>query len=112
LADDPDERRKQLDRLVRLVRGSQSYQARRVAARLLGQSGELRVVPALIFALSDPDTTVKRFARDGLRFISRRFDGFDMPNKPNEQEMRAAQRAWKDWYLSLDPGYVFLDEDS
>ncbi|QEG43057.1 hypothetical protein UC8_51000 [Roseimaritima ulvae] len=110
LAEDPEERRKQLDRLIRLVRGSQSYQARRVAARVLGQSGELKVVPALIFALSDPDTKVKRFARDGLRFISRRFDGFEMPDKPNEQEMRAAQQAWREWYLSLDPGYVFLDE--
>ncbi|WP_153559146.1 hypothetical protein [Roseimaritima sediminicola] len=109
LASDPAERRKQLDRLERLVRGSQSYLARRVAARVLGQSGELRVVPALIFALSDPDTKVKRFARDGLRFISRRFDGFGMPDKPTEQEMRAAQEAWRQWYLDLDPGYVFLD---
>lgn len=111
LAEDPEERRKQLDRLIRLVRGSQSWQARRVAARVLGQSGELRVVPALIFALSDPDIPTKRFARDGLRFISRRFDGFGMPDTPTDQEVREAQRAWRDWYKSLDPGYVFLDSD-
>jgi hypothetical protein len=111
LAEDPAERRKQLSRLIRLVRGSQSWQARRVAARLLGQSGELRVVPDLIYALSDPDVPTKRFARDGLRFISRRFDGFGMPDVPNEQEVREAQRAWRDWYRSLDPGYVFLDSD-
>jgi len=112
LATDPEERRKQIDRLVRLVRGSQSWQARRVAARLLGQSGELRVVPALIYALSDPDVPVKRFARDGLRFVSRRFDGWGMPDQPTEQEVKEAQQAWRDWYLSLDPGYVFLGEES
>ncbi len=111
LAAAPEQRRKQLNRLTRLVRGSQSWQARRVAARLLGQSGELRVVPDLIYALSDPDVPTKRFARDGLRFISRRFDGFGMPDVPNEQEAREAQRAWRDWYRSLDPGYVFLDSD-
>ncbi|WP_218932812.1 HEAT repeat domain-containing protein [Roseimaritima multifibrata] len=112
LATEPEARRKQLDRLIRLVRGSQSWQARRVAARVLGQSGELRVVPALIYALSDNDTYVRRFARDGLRFVSRRFDGFGMPDKPNATEIKAAQQAWRDWYLSLDPGYVFLDADS
>ena len=82
----------QLDRLERLVRGSRSYQARRVAAKLLGLSDELRVVPALIFALSDPDDVVREYARDGLRFISRKFEGFGMPDKPNNSELRQAQR--------------------
>lgn len=112
LPENPKERKKQLDRLIRLVRGSQSWQARRVAARVLGQSGELRAVPALIYALSDPDASVRRFARDGLRFISRKFDGFGMPNNPTEEEWKAAQQAWRDWYHTIDPGYVFLDATS
>lgn len=111
LAADPEQRRRQVDRLERLVRGSQSWQARRVAARLLGQSDELRVVPSLIFALGDPDSQVKRFARDGLRMISRRFDGFGMPDRPTDQQVLAAQTQWRQWYQSLDPGYVFLDQD-
>ena len=111
LATTPNERAAQLDRLERLVRGSKSYQARRVSARLLGMSDELRVVPALIFALSDPDTSVRRYARDGLRFISRKFDGFGMPDKPNNTELRKAQRAWREWYRTMRPGYVFLDEE-
>lgn len=107
---DPKARAAQLDRLERLVRGSSSWQARRVAARLLGKSDEMRVVPALIFALSDPDTSVKRFARDGLRFISRKFDGFDMPDKATDAQARRAQQQWKDWYLTMRPGYVFLED--
>ncbi|WP_231612647.1 hypothetical protein [Novipirellula galeiformis] len=108
---DPKKRAAQIDRLERLVRGSQSWQARRVAARLLGQSDELRVVPTLIFALSDPDPSVPRYARDGLRFISRRFEGFGMPDKPNKGEVAEAQRQWRDWYRKSNPGYIFLDYD-
>ncbi|MEP0426552.1 hypothetical protein [Rhodopirellula bahusiensis] len=110
LATDPKELRAQLDRLERLVRGSQSYQARRVAARLLGKSDEMRVVPALIYALSDPDLSVRRYARDGLRFISRKFEGFEMPNKPTQGELRKAERAWMDWYLTVNPKHIFVDQ--
>ncbi|QEF97487.1 hypothetical protein Mal15_15270 [Stieleria maiorica] len=110
LPTDPVERSAQLDRLERLVRGSRSWQARRVSARLLGTSDDLRVVPALIYALSDPDHAVRAYARDGLRFISRKFEGFGMPDEPTNAEIRQAQRKWREWYLTMKPGYVFLDE--
>ena len=108
---DPKTRAAQMDRLERLVRGSQSWQARRVAAKLLGRSDELRVVPSLIFALSDPDESVRRYARDGLRFLSRKFDGFGMSDKPNPAEVEKAQRQWREWYRTVNPKYVFLDYD-
>ena len=123
LAKDPKTRRAQIDRFERLVRGSRSYQARRVAAKLLGKSDEMRVVPALIFALGDLDTPTRRFARDGLRFISRKFDGMGkMPDRPADikdagaigqwnQEMSEIQDKWRRWYRSVDPTYVFLDYD-
>jgi hypothetical protein len=110
LPTDPVERAAQLDRLERLVRGSQSWQARRVSARLLGTSDDLRVVPALIYALSDPDESVRKYARDGLRFISRRFEGYGMPDEPTNAQLRQAQRKWREWYLTMKPGYVFIDE--
>ncbi len=109
LETDPKRRRQQLDRLERLVRGSKSWQARRVAAKLLGASDDLTVVPSLIFALSDPDTVVRRSAVEGLRFISRRFNDFDMPDKPDSQQIRKAQEQWRQWYQSIYPSYVFLD---
>ncbi|TWU16258.1 hypothetical protein Poly21_34630 [Allorhodopirellula heiligendammensis] len=114
LSDDPKTRKAQIGRLERLVRGSSSYQARRVAARVLGQSDEIRVVPSLIFALDDPDTRVRTYARDGLRFISRKFEGFDMKIEPGKRqdygELRRAQREWRNWYLTMDPGYIFLTQ--
>lgn len=114
LATEPKARRVQIERLERLVRGSSSWQARRVAARLLGQSDEIKVVPSLIFALDDPDTVVRTFARDGLRFISRKFEGFGMEIKPGKKqdygELRKAQRLWREWYLTMDPGFIFVAE--
>ncbi len=110
LPTDPTERSAQLDRLERLVRGSRSWQARRVSARLLGTADDLRVVPALIYALSDPDHMVRHYARDGLRFISRKFEGYGMPDEPTNTEVRGAQRKWRAWYLTMNPNYVFLDE--
>lgn len=122
LATSPVARKAQLDRLERLVRGSRSYQARRVAAKLLGKSDELRVAPALIYALSDPDRSTRDYARDGLRFISRKFDGYGLPPRPADfddqsamnrwrQEVNKVQNKWRDWYRTIDPTYVFLDYD-
>lgn len=110
LPTDPVKRAAQLDRLERLVRGSKSWQSRRVAAKILGTSDEFRVVPALIYALSDGDTIVRTYARDGLRFISRKFEGFDMPEDPTNADVRKAQRNWREWYKRMRPDYVFLDE--
>ena len=100
-----------MDRLERLVRGSRSWQARRVAARLLGTSDELRVVPSLIYALSDPDVPVQRYARDGLRFISRKFDGYGLPDDPTAGDVQQVQKKWREWYRTMNPKYVFLDYD-
>ena len=111
LPNNPKERGTQLDRLERMVRGSRQWQARRVAAIVLGRSDEIRVVPSLIYALSDPDKSVRRYARDGLRMISRKFEGFGMPDDPDYTALSRAQDSWREWYRSMDPGYVFLDVD-
>jgi len=78
---------------------------------LLGQSDELKVVPTLIYALTDPDPMVPRYARDGLRFISRKFEGFGLSDSPNAGEIANAQKKWREWYRTMDPGYVFIDFD-
>lgn len=110
LESDPARRRTQLDRLTRLVRGSQSWQARRVAARVLGSSDDLSVVPALIYAISDPDKTVRTYALDGLNFISRKFvSEKSLTTDPNSADIRRAQQEWTAWYKKIDPGYQSID---
>ncbi|MEN1681761.1 MAG: HEAT repeat domain-containing protein [Planctomycetota bacterium] len=89
-------------RLQQLVR-SGSPGARRLAVRTLGRTGDLDHVPTLIFALTDPDEQVTLEARDALRFVSRRFEGFGLkPGFDREQRYTVIER-WTRWYLSIRP---------
>ncbi len=99
--------------LVRLrkLSGSGSWQARAAAVTALGRAGKLDDVPTLIFALSDEDARVAAAARDGLRFISRKFDGFGLDfSVPADQRPRVVAEAtekWKQWYRSVRPDARF-----
>ncbi len=96
-------------RLARILRTGKSYKARIVAARTLGRQGDLDNVPVLIYGLTDPDPRVVIEARDGLRLISRKFDGFGLSDKPTPSQRRTAVKAWKDWYKSIRPDAVFIE---
>ncbi len=109
LESDPAKRKAQLDRLMRLVRGSQSWQARRVAARLLGSSGEMASVPPLIFALSDGDKMVRAYALDGLNFISRKFESEKSLAEASPAEIMKTQDEWVRWYRTIDPAFIYTD---
>jgi hypothetical protein len=60
-------------------------------------------VPALIYALSDPDTNVSHAALDGLRFTSRRLSTPGIPENATAEQMRQLQEYWKAWYRSVRP---------
>jgi len=109
LETDPAKRKIQIARLERVLRGSRSWQARRVAARLLGTSDEHGVVPTLIFAISDPDIPTRTYAINGLQFISRRFNDFAPPADADSEQMRKIQKEWIRWYQTLYPSAVMLD---
>lgn len=90
------------ERLSQVLRNG-SPPLRRLATRALGRGGELDSVPALLYALTDPDRAVAREARDGLRFISRRPLGFNMPDDFNDDERYSALEQWQRWYKTLRP---------
>jgi hypothetical protein len=92
-------------RLQQLVRGGEP-EVRLLAVRALGRSGDLDFAPSLLYALTDPDPRVVLAARDGLRFISRDFDGFGPPSDYTEQQRFEALDSWKKWYLSLRPDAI------
>ena len=108
LSGNGQQRSAQVARLRRMVM-SGPYQARLTAVKTLGRDRDLDHVPVLIYALSDPDARIKRGARDGLRFISRRFDGFGMPNAPERNQWKAAQAKWKAWFLSIRPDGAIIE---
>jgi hypothetical protein len=110
LETDPAKRDAQLDRLSRLLRGSESWQARRVAARLLGTSDDVSMTPTLIYALSDGDKTVRAYALDGLNFLSRKFKSEIDIREANPAEIRKMQQEWIQWYKTIDPAYISTDD--
>ncbi len=108
LDEDLTRRTSQLERLRQMV-SDPDFQRRLAAVKTLGRAQDLDNVPALIYALSDPDPLVVREARDGLRRISRRFRGFGLPANPTAQQVDAAVQRWKDWYLSIRPDGTLIE---
>mgnify|MGYP002388879291 CR=1 FL=1 len=105
---DLTKRTSQLERLRAMV-SNENFEARLAAVKTLAKSRELDNVPALIYALSDPDWRVVEAARDGLCFISRKFQGYGPPPQPTEQQVQAARDKWKEWYLAIRPDGQLLD---
>lgn len=110
LETDPTKRRIQIDRLERVLHGSKSWDARRVAARLLGTSDQLSVVPTLIYAVSDPDKPTRRYAINGLQFISRKFDLYDLPDNADSAQVRDCQKKWIAWYQTMYPDFIYTED--
>jgi hypothetical protein len=92
-------------RLQQLVRGGEP-EVRLLAVRALGRSGNLDYVPSLLYALTDPDPRVVLEARNGLRFISRSFQGYGPPDEFTEQQRYDALDKWKNWYKSIRPAAI------
>ena len=108
LSEESTSKANQIERFRRLIRGGDPA-ARRLAVRALTGRRDLDNVPILVYALSDPDNQVAVAARDALRFVSRKFDGFGMPDQPDKQDKIAATLAWKKWYRSIRPDAEFLE---
>lgn len=108
LSSDPQQRERELHRLRRLV-SAEDYVVRSAALKALVSTRELDNVPTLIFALGDPDSRIVVLANRGLRGLSRRLDGFDMPEEPTEAVKREAIDRWKQWYLMIRPDAQFLN---
>ena len=102
LSGDAIKRREQQEQLKALI-SEGNYLARRVAVRSLAREQKLEAVPTLLFAMTDPNKNVVREARDALRFISRRLDGFGLKDNFTEEERNKAVQAWRNWYLQVRP---------
>ncbi len=112
LSSDAKERSAQLSRLRRMIING-TYQGRLTAAKTLGTVRDLDSAPSLIFALSDPDYRVARAARDSLRFMSRKSDGFgfvvEKDTHPNKPAWKQAQKDWTNWLLSVKPDAELIE---
>lgn len=93
---------KDIRRLKQLVRGDDPA-ARIIAVKALAQTGDFDHVPVLLYALAHPDPRLAIEARDGLQFISRRFEGFGPKDKFTRQEQLEAVDRWVRWYQGVRP---------
>ncbi|HAY80124.1 MAG TPA: hypothetical protein DCY79_10005 [Planctomycetaceae bacterium] len=102
LSDKGGEREQQIAQLKKMISG-ENFEARRFAVRALGRARNLDNIPPLIYALTDPDQRIVREARDGLRFISRKFRGFRIPDEPTPVQVNKGISDWKNWYTTIRP---------
>jgi hypothetical protein len=90
------------EKLRHLTR-EQDMEARLAAVVALGKIRNLDNVPALIYALTDPDRDVVIEARKSLERISRNPTGYGPIDDYTEEQRRAAVEKWKAWYRSIRP---------
>lgn len=109
LSKNPTDRTRQIEKFRKMVSAG-SFNARMVAVTTLGKVRDLNLVPQLLYALTDPDPAIVKQADKGLRFISRKVDGVGLPDgELTTAQIKAAQTAWKAWYLSIRPNAELLD---
>ena len=105
---DTESRTAQLAQLRQFI-NNKNADLRLAVVKLLGKTRNLDNVPALIFALTDPDPDVRKSANDGLRFISRKVDQMQVTNKNDKTEFNELRRKWEEWYLGIRPNARLLD---
>ena len=109
LSEDEEERQAQIDRVKSMI-SEGAPAARRIAIRAYAREQGLDAVPILLYALTDPDVIATQEARNALRFISRRLNGFGLPDNPTPEEKAEAIAKWRNWYLQVRPE-AELEED-
>ena len=108
LSSDAANQGSEIERFRRILQSSDQALARRLAVKALSQRRDLENVPTLIYALTDGDRIVAVGARDALRLVSRKFDGFGMSDNPSKRDKIAATVKWKEWYRSIRPDAEFI----
>ncbi len=104
MSQEPDPRMlSKLDRQLRQLAQSDSPEAKVAAVKALAATGKMDVVPLLIRLLEDPHPQVMLAARDALRRLSRRMEGFGLPDRPSPEQRRRAIQRWKRWFQTVRP---------
>lgn len=120
--DDEKRNRGDLESFLRTMISDRNYYRRLIAVRFLAGEQDLGNVPALLYALGDPDFRIAYEAHNGLRLISRKIDSIALaqmavPPLPDDQkvldqvklEYQRVKTLWTQWYLKLRPNAKLLD---
>ena len=86
-----------------------NYFRRLIGVKFLAREQEMDNVPALLYALGDPDLRICREAHNGLRLISRKLNSIKVPDNANKTDFETAKDQWTEWFLKIRPGAELLD---
>ena len=122
-----DKSRGEIKAFLQSMIRARDYFRRLIAVRFLAGEQDMDNVPALLFALGDPDLRICVEAHDGLRLISRKIDSMTISEltrtnglrdpdvlKPKEEsdcriEFDQMKKQWTEWFLKIRPGAELLD---
>ena len=92
------------EKAIQLLRTG-SPGVRLAAVDALRKSGDMQFVPALIYALSDPDPAIAAAAQTALLTVSRNLKGESLPSSKDRDYETKRQRIivqWEKWYEGLN----------
>lgn len=109
LAGDKGQNRREYLNFMRGLVSDRNFFKRKLAIELLARQQDMDNVPALIYALGDPDLKICKAAHDGLRLISRKLDSIKIEGEPSFGEFQRLKKEWTNWFLKIRPGATLLD---
>jgi hypothetical protein len=109
--------------------GAKDYYRRLIAVRFLAGEQDMDNVPALLYALGDPDFRICLEAHNGLRLISRKIDSISVSDLAKKNALRdpgilekepdlksrlrlefdTVKKTWTEWFLKIRPGAELFD---
>lgn len=122
-----DKSRGEIKAFLRSMIQASDYYRRLIAVRFLAGEQDMDNVPALIYALGDPDFRISIEAHNGLRLISRKIDSLSVSQSTRTNSVRdpdvltddqknlmqaeftSVKKKWTDWFLKIRPGAELLD---
>lgn len=109
LANKENRNRREYLNFMRGLVSDRNFFKRKLAIEILARQQDMDNVPALIYALGDPDLRICGEAHDGLRLISRKLDSIKLNGEPGFSEYQRLKKEWTDWFLKIRPGATLLD---
>jgi hypothetical protein len=122
----PDKSRSEIKSFLRTMIMADNDIRVKIAVRFLAAEQDMDNVPALIYALGDPNFEICLEAHDGLRLISRRIDSINLSETTRRKsedpysvtaadipsmrsEFNDVKRKWTEWYLKIRPNAELFD---
>ncbi len=105
--------RGEITAFLKTMISEKNYYRRLVAIKFLAGEQDMDNVPALLYAMGDPNPNIAIQAHNGLRLTSRKFDTFVYQDKGNKDdnllELQRLKKQWTEWYLEIRPDAELLE---